>query len=189
MDIFSIISGIYAITPDEPLNYQHIVKYLEKINILQYRRPNIGNTQKYNEVSQLQQLLKPHNIPLIINDDIELAVKTNATGVHLGKNDENIKSAKQKLKPTQIIGISCYNDLERAKVAQEQGADYVAFGRIFNSQTKPDAPFCSLDIIKQAKEILSIPVVAIGGITMNNKAEVFSAGADAVAMIKGLSDV
>ena len=101
---------------------------------------------------QLQTLLAPHNIPLIINDDIELAIKTNAFGVHLGKNDTSILEAKKRLKPNQIIGVSCYNDISLAKNAQKQGADYVAFGRVFNSKTKPDAPHCSLDIITEAKK-------------------------------------
>jgi thiamine-phosphate pyrophosphorylase len=192
MDIFSIISGFYAITPNTtPNNYNwaNVEKVLEKISILQYRRKNISPQQKYKEVLELQAILKPYTIPLIINDDIDLAVKVNAFGVHLGKNDTSIKEAKKRLQPNQIIGVSCYNDLNLAKIAQQQGADYVAFGRIFASQTKPNVPFCSLRIITEAKKNLTIPIVGIGGITIENASQVFKAGANAVAMIKGLDDV
>jgi thiamine-phosphate pyrophosphorylase len=188
MDMFSIISGFYAITP-ENCHWDNLTKILAKISILQYRQKNLTSQQKYKEVVQLQALLKPYKIPLIINDDIDLAIKTNAFGVHLGKNDVSISEAKKRLKPNQIIGVSCYNNLNLAKEAQDTGADYVAFGRVFESQTKHNAPLCPLRIITEAKKILSIPIVAIGGITPQNASQVFKAGANAVAMIQGLNDV
>lgn len=182
------ISGIYAITPNKTPNLDLIKRTIirHNIGILQYRHKTTDALVKLSEAKQLQQLCCQYNTLFIINDDIDLARKINADGVHLGKNDGSIRYARQQLSENAIIGISCYNKIDLAQNAQNQGANYVAFGVLFPSPTKPDTPHCSLDIIKQAKQILDIPVVGIGGIDFQNQQHAFDAGCDAVAMISAL---
>jgi len=159
---------------------------MHKISILQYRHKTTDASVKLNEANQLQQLCLRHNTLFIINDDINLAQKIGADGVHLGKSDTSILTARQQLGNDAVIGVSCYNDIELAKTAQSQGADYVAFGALFSSQTKPNAPQCPLDVITQAKQVITIPIVCIGGIDFSNQHQAFDAGCDAVAMINAL---
>ncbi|SMN01666.1 Thiamin-phosphate pyrophosphorylase [uncultured Candidatus Thioglobus sp.] len=182
------ISGIYAITPDRALDISVIKKNIvqHNISILQYRRKTADTITQLNEAQQLQQLCAKHHTLFIVNDDINLAQKVNADGVHLGKNDGSIQQARLALGENAIIGVSCYNDIELAQNAQNQGADYVAFGALFPSKSKPDAPKCSLDIITEAKKILTIPIVGIGGIDFDNQQYAFDTGCDAVAMINAL---
>ncbi|SMN01349.1 Thiamin-phosphate pyrophosphorylase [uncultured Candidatus Thioglobus sp.] len=182
------ISGIYAITPDRALDISVVKKNIvqHNISILQYRRKTADAITQLNEARQLQQLCLKHHTLFIINDDINLAQKVNADGVHLGKNDSAIQQARQQLGNNAIIGASCYNDINLAKNAQNQGADYVAFGALFPSTTKPDAPQCALDIIIQGKQQLNIPIVGIGGINFNNQQQVFDAGCSSVAMMHAL---
>jgi thiamine-phosphate pyrophosphorylase len=127
-----------------------------------------------------------HNVPLIINDDIELAVASGADGVHLGKDDGHITAAKTRLGATAIIGVSCYNSIDRALAAQDQGASYVAFGRFFPSTSKPLAAPAELGTLQAAKVQINIPIVAIGGILPENGGQLVSAGADLLAVIGGL---
>jgi thiamine-phosphate pyrophosphorylase len=182
------ISGIYAITPNKILELDAVEKamVMHKISILQYRRKTTDASIKLNEAKQLQQLCLRHNTLFIINDDINLAQKINADGVHLGTDDASILTARQQLGDDAVIGVSCYNDIKLAKTAQNKGANYVAFGALFPSSTKPNAPYCSLEIINQAKKVLTIPIVGIGGIDFNNQHQAFDAGCDAVAMINAL---
>ena len=182
------ISGIYAITPNKILEFDAVEKamVMHKISILQYRRKTTDASIKLNEAKQLQQLCLRHNTLFIINDDINLAQKINADGVHLGTDDASILTARQQLGDDAVIGVSCYNDIKLAKTAQNKGANYVAFGALFPSSTKPNALYCSLEIISQAKKVLTIPVVGIGGIDFNNQHQAFDAGCDAVAMINAL---
>ena len=182
------ISGIYAITPNKILELDAIEKamVMHKISILQYRHKITDASIKLNEAKQLQQLCLRHNTLFIINDDINLAQKIDADGVHLGANDASILTARQQLGDDAVIGVSCYNDIKLAETAQDKGANYVAFGALFLSQTKPDAPQCSLDVITQAKQVLTIPIVGIGGIDFSNQHQAFDSGCDAVAMISAL---
>jgi thiamine-phosphate pyrophosphorylase len=182
------ISGIYAITPNKMLDLNNVEQAIvtHKISILQYRHKTTDASIKFNEAKQLQQLCLRHNTLFIINDDINLAQKIGSDGVHLGKNDASILTARQQLGDDAIIGVSCYNDIELAKTVQSQGADYVAFGALFPSNTKPNAPQCSLDVIMQAKQVLTIPIVGIGGINYSNQHQAFDVGCDAVAMINAL---
>ena len=120
-----------------------------------------------------------------MNDDVSLAKDIAADGVHLGKDDGDIHLARETL-GTKIIGISCYNDIARAIKAEQDGADYIAFGAFFPSITKPDAKKAEIDLVKQAKLQLSIPVVAIGGITPENATQLIDANIDYLAIISGL---
>ncbi len=182
------ISGIYAITPDRMLDLNTVEQTIVKHNIrlLQYRHKTTDASVKFDEAKQLQQLCLRHNTLFIINDDINLTEKIKADGVHLGKNDESIQQARQQLGDRAIIGVSCYNDIDLAINAQHQGASYVAFGALFPSNTKPNALHCPLKTITQAKQILNIPIVGIGGIDFDNQQQALNAGCDAVAMINAL---
>ena len=151
-----------------------------------YRRKNIDAQTKYQQARILHTFCRDYKILFIINDDVELCYKLDADGVHLGVNDMNIVAARMYLGKKKLIGVSCYNNLARARFAEKCGADYVAFGALFPSKTKPNNPRCSLDLIRQAKKILTISIVGIGGITQQNAKFAKSAGCDAVAMIDAL---
>ena len=191
------IHGIYAITPDKPLNFEQIEKIITQhsISILQYRNKRHAKLQTHQtddnalkliEAKKLRQLCIQHHTLFIINDDINLAQKIGADGVHLGKDDNTIQYARQQLGADAIIGLSCYNNIDLAIRAQAQGANYVAFGALFPSSTKPNAPHCTLDTLAQAKKILHIPIVGIGGINFDNQDEALQAGCHSVAMIDAL---
>lgn len=181
------MSPIYAITPDKPLNIKNIENVLKRYNItiLQYRRKIKDNNIKNLETKQLVVLCNKLKVQLIINDDVQLAKKIGC-GVHLGKNDIDIISARNILGEKAIIGVSCYNDINLAKKFEKLGVSYCGFGSIFPSTTKPNASVCDLDTIIKAKQELKIPIVAIGGINFDNCPKVYNAGADSVAMISAL---
>ncbi|MBM4200686.1 MAG: thiamine phosphate synthase, partial [Gammaproteobacteria bacterium] len=124
-----------------------------------------------------------HGVPLIINDDIALTGRLEADGVHLGRDDDSIAAARAALPPGTIIGVSCYDSVERAEEAEAEGADYVAFGRFFPSRTKPHAPRASVDTLRAACRRLTVPIVAIGGITAGNAASLVEAGAGLLAVV------
>ncbi len=182
------INGIYAITNDTRFDFKQITQIINKYNIkiLQYRRNHNSKELKIIESHKLQQFCKKNNILFIINNDIMLAKTIYADGVHLGKNDTDINAARAILGTDAIIGISCYNQINLAINAEKNGANYCAFGSIFNSTTKTNAPRCKLDIIKQAKNKINIPIVAIGGINFNNINKVLATKCDAVAMVSAL---
>ena len=135
---------------------------------------------------QLVKVCHEYKVPLLINDDIELAIKVGADGVHIGREDGAISEARDRLGADAIIGVSCYNFVEQALNAQEQGATYVAFGRFFPSSSKPLAASAELDTLRKAKFLLDIPIVAIGGILPENGGSLLTAGADLLAVIGGL---
>lgn len=180
--------GLYAITDSKLLSPERMVEAVALAiqggaEMIQYRDKGDDPMRRQWEAADLSNLCRPLGVPLIINDDVELAVEIMAKGVHLGKDDADIASARQKLPPNSIIGVSCYNDLNRAIEAEKAGADYVAFGSFFPSPTKPNAPRADIELIRQAKQKLTIPVVAIGGITADNGAPLVEAGADMLAVI------
>jgi thiamine-phosphate pyrophosphorylase len=138
------------------------------------------------EAAALLDLCRSASIPLIINDDVELASMIGADGVHLGREDGTLAAARKRLGADALIGVSCYDSLERAQDAAAGGADYVAFGRFFPSATKPQAPRARLETLCAAREKLTIPLVAIGGITVDNGWPLLEAGADLLAVIEGV---
>ena len=182
------IQGLYGITPNNNLNIALIERVIaeHQVNILQYRHKTNDDQLKLNEAQQLLDLCLTHNTLFIVNDDINLCEKVGADGVHLGQNDTSIKTAREQLGEKAIIGVSCYNQLQLAIDAEEMGANYVAFGTLFNSITKPTASQCSLSVIKSAKEKIKLPIVGIGGITFDNQRLAFESGCDAVAMLNSL---
>ncbi|WP_051640734.1 thiamine phosphate synthase [Thiomicrorhabdus sp. Milos-T2] len=185
------LSGLYVITDTHLMNEQDLIAKVQLsleggAKIVQFRDKTNDSATKLTLAKQLKTLCQSYQAWLIINDDIQLAKQVNADGVHLGKDDDDILSARQQLGNSAIIGVSCYNDLERAKQMQKLGASYVAFGRFYPSKTKPHAPQAELTTLLKAKQSLNIPIVAIGGITANNAKTLIDSGADAVAVIQGV---
>lgn len=134
----------------------------------------------------LSKLAKKHGVKFVVNDDPWLAQMAGADGVHLGREDAPVEAARELLGKDAIIGVSCYGDLKRALEMERQGASYVSFGAFYPSPTKPKEPVVPTKIITQAKQILHVPVVAIGGITVENSAPLLQAGADSIAVISSI---
>ena len=185
------LRGLYAITDETLIPESIFVATVEQAlrggaTIIQYRDKSGNEAKRLEQASALRSLCGEYNACLIINDDIGLAKAVDANGVHLGEEDVSIEQARLMLGDDAIIGVSCYNQLQRAIVAQAAGADYVAFGAVFTSSTKPSARAANCELIHEAKSQLEIPVCAIGGIDKSNAAQVIDAGADMTALISGL---
>lgn len=130
--------------------------------------------------------MQKNNVLFLINDDVELALKVDADGVHLGQTDTQLQQARSALGENKIIGITCHNEIELANEAQKKGADYIAFGRFFSSKTKPSAPTAELSILSQARKSITLPIVAIGGITPDSAPLLLQEGVDMLAVIHGI---
>ena len=184
------LKGLYAITDSKLMGSDLISKteqaILGGINILQYRNKTAPLEQQEQEALKLAQLCKKNNVLFLINDNVELALKVNADGVHLGQQDTPLQKAREQLGKDKIIGVTCHEKIELAVEAQKKGADYVAFGRFFNSQTKPSAPAAELSLLSESKKSISIPIVAIGGITQETAALLLEEGVDMLAVIHGI---
>jgi len=184
------ISGIYAITPDliDTTNLVMLTQQvlISGVQLVQYRNKIANNTVKLEQATLLSNLCHEFNTPLIINDDLDLAIKVGADGVHLGIEDITVVEARRRLGPEKIIGASCYNQLRYAIEAENCGADYVAFGSFYASSTKPGAVSAPISLLCQAKQHLQIPVVAIGGIDSENIVELIYKGADAIAVSRSI---
>lgn len=135
----------------------------------------------------LRDACKEAGVPLIINDDAAIALELGADGVHLGEHDGDIGSARALLGDNAIIGVSCYDDIERARRLVAEGADYIAFGAFFPSPTKPHARRAGIGLLRDSAS-LGVPRVAIGGITPDNAGSLVAAGADLIAVISGIFD-
>jgi len=183
------INGLYIITPTLPDSEpkQWLQKIKEAIRggarAVQFRDKSNNTTYRFDMATELKTLCCEFNIPLIINDDVNLAKEIQADGVHLGAEDASIARARETLGERAIIGVSCYNQLDIAKTAVGAGADYVAFGRFFPSATKPDAVQATLNLLSRASVTIDCPIIAIGGITVDNASSVIQAGATAIAVI------
>ena len=184
------ISGLYAVTPDlddTPALLGLARAALEGgASVLQYRNKAASYALKRAQASELMWLCDEYDVPFIINDHVLLCVELDADGVHMGGTDGDIAAARRLLGPGKFIGASCYNRFELAEQAKAQGADYVAFGACFASGTKPEAVTASLELFGEAKRMLDMPTVAIGGITAENAGLAIQAGADAVAVINAI---
>jgi thiamine-phosphate pyrophosphorylase len=185
-------NGLYAITPDE----SDTARLLEMSacvlagcpTLLQYRNKSASPVLRREQALQLLALCRAAGTPLIINDDLELAIEIAADGVHLGRGDGDVATARQALDglgPGRIVGVSCYGEWGRAEEGAAAGADYVAFGAMFASSTKPEAPLAPFGLLARARCELKpdVAIVAIGGITLDNAGILFEAGADLVAVV------
>ncbi|MEM7083558.1 MAG: thiamine phosphate synthase [Pseudomonadota bacterium] len=184
-----MIYGLYAITDhhetDDLLSHTEQV-LLGGAQIVQYRDKSTDHDRRYHNATALCALCSRFNVPLIVNDDIQLAATVDAAGVHLGQHDGSLREARNRLGADALIGVSCYASMRRAVQAQEHGASYVAFGAMFPSSIKPFAPSAPLTLLTSARDMLDVTVVAIGGITLDNASNVVEAGANAVAVISAL---
>lgn len=154
--------------------------------LIQYRDKSADRRARLTQAQELRALCSRFGAPLIVNDDIELARAAGADGVHLGEHDAAPAAARAALGEHALIGVSCYNSLERAEAAAADGADYLAFGSVFPSVSKPGARHAPLELFARAAPRVNRPLCAIGGITAANAREAIDAGADMVAIINAI---
>lgn len=183
------LRGLYAITDSQLLAgrfLSHVEAALEGgVCLLQYRDKSDDAARRLREAEGLMKLCERYGTQLLINDDAELAARL-GVGVHLGQTDGPLTPARALLGRQAIIGSTCHASLELATQAASEGASYVAFGRFFNSVTKPGAPAANVDLLQQARAQMKLPIAVIGGITLDNAAPLVAHGADLLAVIHGL---
>lgn len=184
------LSGLYAITPDWG-DTARLIKVTEAIlkggcRLLQYRNKAASACHRDEQAAALRGLTRRYGARLIVNDDVDLALASEADGVHLGGDDGDLAAARARLGPERLLGASCYQDLELAKAAVAAGADYVAFGSFYASPTKPLARRAGPALIGAAKARFGRPVCAIGGIDLDNAAPLVAAGANLLAVISAV---
>ncbi|MFF7062788.1 thiamine phosphate synthase [Pseudomonas sp. NPDC008258] len=183
------LRGLYAITDSQLLAgrfLSHVEAALEGgVRLLQYRDKSDDAARRLREAEGLMKLCERYGTQLLINDDAELAARL-GVGVHLGQTDGPLTPARALLGRQAIIGSTCHASLELAAQAASEGASYVAFGRFFNSVTKPGAPAANVELLEQARAQVKLPIAVIGGITLDNAAPLVAHGADLLAVIHGL---
>ena len=176
------LRGLYAITPEGVAPDKVRLALEGGIALLQYRNKKRDRVH----AAAIVKLAKEYGVPVIVNDDVALALELDAQGAHLGRDDGDLRPARARLQG-KILGVSCYNDASLARAAVQAGADYVAFGSVFASPTKPGAVRAPLSVFGEAKA-LGVPLCAIGGITLENAPPLVAAGADLLAVISDLFD-
>jgi thiamine-phosphate pyrophosphorylase len=186
------VAGLYAITPEDADTARLARKVQAALaggaSLIQYRSKSPDAAARRAQGERLLGVCKRAGAPLIVNDDLELALAIGADGVHLGRDDGDVAAARARLGADRLLGVSCYDRLDLAIAAVAEGADHVAFGSAFASPTKPEAVRAPLALFAQARARLRVPIVAIGGITPENARLVIEAGADAVAVITAVFD-
>ena len=181
--------GLYLITNDDATEV--LLAKLEGamanggIAVLQYRRKKVAKADQPYEIEYMKAMCAEYGVPFVINDDLEMAVKY-GVGVHLGQDDGSIVEAIARLPQGVLIGRSCNNSLELAAQAVRDGANYVAFGAIYATDSKPEAGNIGLETLKLAQEQLNVPLCAIGGLTVENSKVVIESGADYCAVISDI---
>jgi thiamine-phosphate pyrophosphorylase len=183
------LRGLYAVTS----GVADTGKLLAQVNacldggaaLVQYRAKDLPGALKLEQARALAAACRSHGAPLIVNDSVDLALAAGANGVHLGREDGDPRAARRAF-PHGILGVSCYNEIERARDAGAAGADYIGIGSVFTSATKPAAVHAPLELIARARAASGLPVAAIGGITAANAPLALAAGADMVAVIGAL---
>ena len=187
------LRGLYAVTPEDlllPRLSALVGAALEGgTRLVQYRSKTAPPPLRRSMAAELLRICRAHGAKLIVNDDLAMALEIGADGVHLGRDDGDLIAARAALGPDRILGVSCYNELARGEAAAAAGADYLAFGSVFASTTKPGAVRAPLEMITEARQRFGLPIAAIGGITLDNAPSVIAAGADMVAVISDLFDV
>ena len=183
------MAEIYAISDDilmpENLALEYAREILEcGVKFFQFRSKKAVKNEKL--ASEILNLCEKFGAKFIVNDDVKFAKKIDAKAVHLGKDDKNIKEAFEILGKDAYVGVSCYNDINLAINAAKNGASYVAFGSVFTSLTKPNAPKCGLEVVKEAKQILNLPICVIGGINETNIGSLSHVKPDLIAIISAI---
>ncbi len=184
------LRGLYAITDSTLLADGRLLPYAEAAlrggaRLLQYRDKSDNAATRLREADALRELCERHGATLVINDDAELAARL-GVGLHLGQEDGSLAAARALLGRPTIIGATCHASIELAEQARREGASYVAFGRFFNSSTKPGAPAATLEMLQQARQHIALPIVAIGGVTLDNTPQLIACGASLVAVVHAL---
>ncbi|CAD7286309.1 thiamine phosphate synthase [Campylobacter suis] len=183
------MSEIYALSDDILSPDEFIINHAREIlksgiKLYQYRCKKENKNEKI--ALELLSLCQEFGAKFIINDDVEFAKKIGANSVHIGKDDDSLIKAREILGKDAFIGVSCYDDLDLALKAEQNGASYVAFGAVFPSLTKPNTTSVSLETIKKAKQILKIPVCVIGGINASNIAQLIELKVDYIAIVRAI---
>lgn len=181
------LHGLYALTPDGCPSLAAAVEaaIAGGACMIQYRDKTASTAEHEAHAKALLTLCRSQGIPLVINDDLDLALALGADGVHLGEDDCSIAEARERF-PSGLIGASCYNDFARAQSAIRSGASYVAFGSFYASPTRPDAVTAQPDLLMRARRELPVPVCAIGGINVDNATPLIQSGADLLAVCSGI---
>ena len=183
------LRGLYAITPEVGETQRLVALVSDCIAggaaAVQYRTKTLSDALRHEQALRLRALCRARGVPLIVNDSVALALAVDADGVHLGREDGDVRAARAAL-GRRIVGVSCYDELDRARDAAAAGADYVAIGSVFPSSTKPGAVHAPLALLAAAKNATGLPVVAIGGITDANAGQAIGAGADMVAVLSAV---
>jgi len=192
MHLKPVIKGLYAITPDE-VDTAELIRKTRLVlqggaTVLQYRNKLADADLQLEHAHALRQLTREFSTTFIVNDNAQIAAQVDADGVHLGGEDGSVATARKLLGEEKIIGVSCYNRAPLASEAELQGADYIALGAFFASSTKPNAIKADAELLRWARQQLRVPVVAIGGITLQNAPLLIEAGADALAVISAMYD-
>ncbi len=185
------VRGLYVITDPNLSPGRRMLHDVEEAiaggaRVVQYRNKTADYATRRRQAREIRQTCRIRQVTFIVNDDVELAAEVDADGVHIGENDASLSAARRVVGSARLIGVSCYNDLSRARRAVELGADYVAFGSFYSSASKPCARRASSALLHRAHRELRVPIVAIGGITPDNGASLVAAGADALAVIQAV---
>lgn len=185
------LRGLYAVTHDDlllPRLSAMVGAALQGgVRLVQYRNKIAPPPLRRAQAAELLRICRAVGAKLIVNDDLALALEIGADGVHLGRADGDLARARAALGPARILGVSCYNEMTRAEAAAMAGADYLAFGAMYVSPTKPDAVQAPLSLLAEAKRF-GLPIAAIGGITIGSAGRVIAAGADMLAVVSDLFD-
>lgn len=182
--------SIYLVTDDGCLQGRALIDCVREaleggVTLVQYRAKTVSSAEMYNEALQLKALCDSFNVPLIINDRLDIAMAVGAAGVHLGQDDLPCAAARRILGEDYIIGVSAHNPAE-AKAALQSGADYLGCGAVFGTATKADVKKLGTDGLAAICKAKGLPVVGIGGVTADNYREVRAAGADGAAIVSGI---
>jgi thiamine-phosphate pyrophosphorylase len=184
------LAGLYAVTPDmadtEALCALVRDALVGGARAIQYRNKTASASLRRTQATRLHAVCSEHAVPLIVNDDVELALEIGAEGVHLGRDDGSVAAARAHLGPERLLGASCYDSLARAQAAIGEGADHVAFGAAYPSTVKPAAIRAGADVFRAARARFDVPIVAIGGITAANAPALIEVGVDALAVISAV---
>lgn len=182
--------SIYLVTDEGCLQGRALLDCVREaleggVTLVQYRAKTASSAEMYNEALQLKALCDSFNVPLIINDRLDIAMAVGAAGVHLGQDDLPCAAARKILGEDYIIGVSAHNQAE-AKAALQSGADYLGCGAVFGTATKADVKKLGTDGLAAICKAKGLPVVGIGGVTADNYREVRAAGADGAAIVSGI---
>lgn len=185
------LQGIYAITDEVLTPKSTLINQVEQAldggaKVIQLRDKSSTDDELEDIAKTLQQICINKGATFFINDRVQLAKKIGADGVHVGFTDQSVKETRAEVGDQMLIGVSCYGDIERAKQAVKDGADYVAFGAFYSSKTKPKAAVVSKDVISEAKKQLDVPVCVIGGIHRDNIAEITNYQPDMYALVSDI---